>query len=111
MSEKKIKRVVDLDTCKECNGFCCKYSLRVVELDKVKPDAVGFNKHEDFFNAKSVDRKIIGNNLIYVLPQLCPHVTDKGCDLGEDKPDICKEFPPYKDDDWYHFCPLAKKLY
>ena len=102
----KTNHPVDTEVCKKCGGFCCKYSLRVVSLlEELR------QKDLDFLEVKSIDKKIIGNSIYFVLNQMCPHLTEEGCDLGEDRPDICKEFPPKKDDDWYHFCDLSQKLY
>lgn len=102
---KKIKHLVDTELCTECQGLCCKLTIRripVTDLD---------TRNAEFFRARCVDQKLIGQTMYYFLNQQCPHITDTGCELKDDKPEICKEFPPYKDEDWFHFCPLSKKLY
>lgn len=101
----KTKQVVDKDICKECGGLCCKYAIRRM------PVALMDNRHAEFFDARSVERKIIGQNVYYKLNQVCPHITEEGCDMGGDRPAICKDFPPYLDKDWHYFCKLSQKLY
>lgn len=94
------------DVCAECGGFCCLYSLRNIPVAQL--DAT----HKEFFDAKSVDVKLIDDRCLYVLNQKCPHHTEKGCDMSyEERPAVCREFPPRLDDEWVHFCPLMRKIY
>jgi hypothetical protein len=98
--------IEDPDVCTKCGGNCCKYTLHKLTAEQRTP------RNKEFFDAKSVDLKIIGTNYFYVLNQLCPHYTESGCDMGiKDRPKYCQDFPPRLDDEWVHFCPLMRKIY
>lgn len=105
MSKIKPQPVINKELCKECGGFCCNYQLRRVPLKELTP------YFKDFFEAKAYDKKIVGPDIFYVLGAKCKFVTDEGCSLGEDRPDLCKDFPPRLDDEWVHFCPLMRLIY
>ena len=98
--------LIDKELCTKCKGFCCSKKLRKIPLEEMTP------KWKEYFDVKSGGNfKIIGNNIFYVLDLPCPHHKDDGCDLGDKRPQVCKEFPPHWEEDWIHFCPLMSKIY
>lgn len=99
-----MNEIIDYKICAECGGFCCNRMFRVIEKHEKTPEV------EEYFAAVAIESKQIGDRTCYVIRSGCKHNTETGCELEDNKPQMCKEFPSGEHEIWIEFCPLMKKL-
>lgn len=90
------------EVCERCGHFCCLYQLRRIEdKDMDKPNF-------EFWNARS--EKMVDKDGVkfFVLAMPCNKFNGSGCGIYENRPQICRAFPPHYDPDWWHFCELMR---
>ena len=90
--------------CEKCGGKCC--YMHLISLREDNKDEV------EYWTTVGVDKlKDIGSNkTLYYQTLTCQHFKDGLCDIYEDRPKLCKDFPNDKTPStWRHICPLVNK--
>lgn len=51
----------------------------------------------NFYKVRGCETLVKNNKLIVIMPFKCPHLTEKGCDIYDRRPLICKEYDGRED--------------
>lgn len=70
------------ELCIKCQ-FCCRYMIRDIIPH---PDRQAFN------NAWGLMSITDGQHMAVMLPHACQQITDTGCKIYKDRPEVCKKF-------------------
>jgi len=72
------------EACLDCQECC-----EAIEF----PTSMVDNKVMEFYIAYGIDFYITkAGVVIFRMNHPCPHITETGCDIYDDRPDVCKEF-------------------
>ena len=76
-----------------------KLCLQCMECCKVFYVPTVLNKYEEkeFYELRGCQVKRYQNHAIVIVPLPCPHLTPQGCDIYDQRPQVCKDYDGTKD--------------
>jgi len=78
--------------CRKKDGTLCTECCKVMTFVVTPPDGQ-FAQYVNFYAARGGNLELLTrNSFAVVVPSICPHVSDQGCDLGKNKPELCKKY-------------------
>jgi Fe-S-cluster containining protein len=88
--------------CKKCKQWCCRTEPHRL-MPNTPKDVLEYYEQR----AKLVVKEKDGSWTAY-LAQPCQHVSNKGCKIYEDRPDVCKKFPAQWNQYQEPYCELMR---
>jgi Fe-S-cluster containining protein len=92
-TDKKEKQCAN--ECK--NGWCCHWEFFVDSAGRYDKEAIALNELKGIRIFKDPRSPIC---VIVAVPVTCRAMSPTGCSLGDDRPDLCKEFPTEGHTNW-----------
>lgn len=79
---KKLTPEQEQELCKKCQ-FCCRYIIQ-----NIRPTY----ERIQFFTTWGLMLLTNGRDIGVLIPRACQHITDEGCKIYDNRPEICKNF-------------------
>ena len=89
--------------CIKC-GECCRWMTFTLNI----PEAKRRQKFIEFYKVRECVVKIEEEQTVVMIPHICPHLKDDGCDIYEDRPIACREYNGRYDPHLKYKCQLPE---
>jgi hypothetical protein len=73
--------------CLQCLKCCQQLPMSM----KYEPDSPIFREVSEFFLAHGCKATVIAKTFVLSVPHVCQHLTDKGCAIYGERPQVCRE--------------------
>lgn len=86
-----------MNPCIECSE-CCEWVTFIIPQPsgiQLTTERSSFLKNAlvEFYEARGCKIKdAIGDNMAVMVPSVCPHLSVKGCDIYDKRPDLCRQY-------------------
>lgn len=90
--------------CETCTGACCgrhfsQVRVTQADVDRLTARGIDVSEHVDFYDSQSFTGYV---GQLQLVPwshdeeqTCCPWLSDRGCEVYEDRPLVCREFSPW----------------
>jgi Fe-S-cluster containining protein len=92
--------------CLQCHKCCMQLPMSL----KYEPDSQMFKEISEFFIAHGCTATVIAGTFVLSVPHVCQHLTEKGCAIYENRPQVCRNYDGRRDPRLHMDCLWVRKV-